>query len=190
MAVSEQRLDLEIENVGLIGWLIYDQFGPAVEVERVDIPAEFHLRFPGESTQPSLHIDYTIRDDQLVCTGIRLDAKPLGREVKPSDVDVVRRMLLTWTTDAVIAVIRDANEVTEAQARSAYRTVSRKATRRTITDRLLADVARLYRDNVDNKPWRVIAKHYNVSEATAARYVMLARRDEFLPPTTSGKKRA
>src|SRR5262245_55797508 len=132
-----------------------------------EIPAEFHLRFPGKSAQPSLHINYEVRDGRAECTSVRLDAKTQGREVKPNEIDVIRRMLLTWTTDAAIAAIQDANEVTEAQARSAYRAISRKSTRHTITDRLLADVALLYRDNVDNKPWRVIAKHYNVSEATA-----------------------
>lgn len=190
MAVSEQRIDLEIEDIGLIGWLIYDEYGPMVEVEQVDIPAEFHLRFPGDGTQPSLHVDYTVHDEHVMCTSVRLDTKPQGREIKPSDMDVIRRMLVAWTSDAVIGLIQYRNEVTEKEARSAYAAINRKPTRRTITERLLTDVARLYRDNIDGKPWRVIAKHYGVSEATAGRYVMLARRAGHLPQTTSGKKRA
>jgi hypothetical protein len=191
MAVSEsRRIDVEIEGVGLIGWLIYDEFGPTFEVEGVDIPAEFHLRFPGDGTQPSLHVNYAVRDGRPVCTGIRLDAKPQGREIIPSDMDVIRQMFSEWTQGSVIAVIQNANEVTEDEARAAYTAISRKPKRRTITERLLTDVARLYRDNIDGKPWSVIARHYNVSEATAGRYVVLARRAGHLPPTESGKKKA
>jgi hypothetical protein len=190
MAVSERRIDLESEDGGPIGWLIYDEFGPTVEVEQVDIPAEFHLRFPGDGSVPSLHIDYAVRDGRPMCTGIRLDAKPQGREIIPYDIDAIRRMLSVWTQDSVIGVIQSENEITEEKARAAYMAINRKPTRRTITERLLIDVALLYRDNVDGKPWRVIAKHYGVSEATAGRYVMLARRAGHLPQTTSGKKKA
>jgi hypothetical protein len=191
MAFSEpRRIDVEIEDVGLIGWLIYDELGPTVRVEQVDIPAEFHLRFPGATDQPSLHINYQIRDERPVCVGVRLDAKPQGREIIPYDMDVIRQMLVEWTQGSVISVIQNENEITEDEARAAYTAISRKPKRRTITERLLTDVARLYRDNIDGKPWSVIARHYNVSEATAGRYVVLARRAGHLPPTESGKKRA
>ena len=95
-----------------------------------------------------------------------------------------------WMPLVPLTLRKNENEVTEEQARAAYAAIDKRPTRRTITDRLLADVARLYRDNVDNKPWRVIAKHYNVSEATAGRYVVRARREGHLPQTTSGKKKA
>jgi hypothetical protein len=191
MAVSEpRRIDVEIEDVGLIGWLIYDAFGPTVKVEGVDIPTEFYLRFPGDSTSPSLHVNYAVRGERPMCTGMRMDAKPQGREIFPYDMDVIRQMLSEWTQGSVIAVIQNENEVTEDEARAAYTAISRKPKRRTITERLLTDVARLYRDNIDGKPWSVIARHYNVSEATAGRYVVLARKAGHLPPTESGKKKA
>jgi hypothetical protein len=52
------------------------------------------------------------------------------------------------------------------------------------------EVAALYRDNLDNKPWSAIARHYNVTEATAGRYIVLARKAKLLPPTEPGKKKA
>lgn len=187
---SPRRIGFELEDVGPVGWLMYDEFGPTVELEGVDIPTEFYLRFPGVADQPSLHINYQIRDERPVCVGVRLDAKPQGREINPFDVDIVRRALSDWTRGAVVTAIMDANEVAEAKAQAAYTAISRKPKRRTITERLLTDVARLYRDSIDGKPWSVIAQHYNVSEATAGRYVVLARRAGHLPQTTSGKKKA
>ena len=86
-------------------------------------------------------------------------------------MDVIRQMLVEWTQGSVISVIQNENEITEDEARAAYTAISRKPKRRTITERLLTDVASLYRDNIDGKPVAVIAEHYDVSEATAGRYV-------------------
>ena len=33
-----------------IGWAMWDELGPKLEVEQVEIPAEFYLRFPGVAT--------------------------------------------------------------------------------------------------------------------------------------------
>ena len=105
-------------------------------------------------------------------------------------MDAIRRMLSVWTAGLGDRAYSERERDHRGEARAAYTAISRKPTRRTITERLLTDVALLYRDNIDGKPWSVIAKHYNVSEATAGRYVVLARRAGHLPQTTSGKKKA
>ena len=76
-----------------------------------------------------------------------------------------------------------------AVARRAYQQ-ARKRVRRKVDDRLLGEVAALYREYFDDRPWRVIAERFNVSETTAARYVVLARKAGLLPATEPGKKKA
>jgi hypothetical protein len=55
---------------------------------------------------------------------------------------------------------------------------------------MLAEIARVYRDNLDAGPWQAIQDRFGVSESTAGRYVLLARRAGHLPATTVGKKQA
>jgi hypothetical protein len=45
-------------------------------------------------------------------------------------------------------------------------------------------------NNVKSRAWRVIAERFGVSESTAGRYVLLARKADHLPPTKPGKKNA
>ena len=54
----------------------------------------------------------------------------------------------------------------------------------------LKEVAALYRDNVDDGPWQAIMDRFDISESTAGRYVLLARKAGYLPPTNPGKKKA
>ncbi len=59
--------------------------------------------------------------------------------------------------------------------------------RRRITDALLAKVAKVYRDQVDEgAPTRAVAKEFMVSHSTAARYVAQARERGLLGRTTAG----
>jgi hypothetical protein len=59
-----------------------------------------------------------------------------------------------------------------------------------ITDDMLGEIARVYRDHVHEGPWKAIQDRYSVSESTAGRYVLLARKAGYLPATTAGKKQA
>ena len=55
---------------------------------------------------------------------------------------------------------------------------------------MLGEVARVYRDHFDEGPWQAIKDRFSVSESTAGRYVLLARKAGYLPDTTAGKKQA
>jgi hypothetical protein len=79
--------------------------------------------------------------------------------------------------------------VDPAAARKAYN-ATQKRTRAKVTDKRLREVAELYRDNVDDGPWQVIMDRFGVSESTAGRYVLLARKAGYLPLTKPGKKNA
>jgi hypothetical protein len=66
----------------------------------------------------------------------------------------------------------------------------RRPRRRKVTEDMLGEIARVYRDHLDEGPWRAIQDRFSVSESTAGRYVLLARKAGYLPVTTAGKKQA
>ncbi len=194
------RIDIEIADVGVIGWVMWDMFGPESEVDGVLIPEQFYLRFPGSSDQPSLRIEYVVRDSQVFCGGVHLDTKPDGREINSSDLEIIRRQLGEWTRAAVTRVMQferidesgrlARGMVADDEAKTAYRSLSKKPKRRKITSNHLRKVASLYTENIDGKPWAAIAEHFGVSHATAGRYVVQARKAGYLPATESGRKKA
>jgi hypothetical protein len=176
-----------------------------VAVEGGYLPVEFHVDFPGSSGEPSAKATFTVRPDGSVgCVSVSLDAKRDGPEVKPKDLDAARLQLLDWMQLATMAALQDADgkpvvpadddksvaavEARKAAARSFNE--ARRKSRRKVTPELLAEVAQLYRDYLDDGPWQAIQDRYGVSASTAGRYVLLARRAGLLPPTDPGKRKA
>jgi hypothetical protein len=195
------RIPVEDTDGHLIGWVMYEMLQDFVKVEDVYVPAEFHLRLPGDADQPSLLITFQVRDGAPVCTAVNIEAKTEGHQVLPSDFEKLRNGLNGWSEVAFKQVMHTARQqsggekaislgsVDPVVARKAYNT-AQKRTRTKMTEKLLREVADLYRDNVDEGPWRVIAERFGVSESTAGRYVLLARQADHLPPTKPGKKKA
>jgi hypothetical protein len=196
------RVPVEDEDDHLIGWVIWNELGERVDVDGGTLPAEFYLLYPGAADQPSLKASFGVRHGAVWCSGVSVDAKTHGREVIPTDLDIVRRGLNDWMEMAVLAalqdddgspVVPDEDEDEYHHARSAavktYRD-ARRRTRRKVTDELLSEVARLYRDHLNEGPWQAIQDRFSVSESTAGRYVLLARQAGHLPHTTPGKKKA
>ena len=70
------------------------------------------------------------------------------------------------------------------------KTKNRRPRQRKITDDMLAEIAWVYRAHLHEGPWKAIQDRYGVSESTAGRYVLLARKAGYLPATTAGKKQA
>ncbi|WP_375486903.1 hypothetical protein [uncultured Mycobacterium sp.] len=179
---------------------MYETLQEFVKVEDVYVPAEFYLRCPGDADQPSLLITFQVRDGAPVCTAVNLESKAQGRQVLSTDFETIRRKLNGWSEVAFKQVLHTGQEsggtrmialgpVDPAAARTAYNAVQ-KRTRRKITDKKLKEVAALYRDNVDDGPWQAIMDRFGVSESTAGRYVLLARKAGYLPQTEPGKKKA
>ncbi len=194
------RIPIEDIDGHLVGWVVYEMLQDFVKVEDVYVPAEYHLRCPGDAQQPSLLITFQVRDGAPVCTTVNIEAKNEGRQVLPRDFEIVRRKLNSWSEVAFKQVMHAGQEsggekaisigpVDPAVARKAYN-AAQKRTRAKVTDKLLREAAELYRDNVDEGAWRVIAERFSVSESTAGRYVLLARKAGYLPPTKPGKKNA
>lgn len=184
--------------MGVVAW---DMLGEVAEVaDGVALPAELHLRFYGSTEQPSLLVKYGIRDGTPVCVGLTIEAKTQGREVLPKDFDIIRRELANWTQTVITNVMQHVRSESEgtvdspdfvdsATGRAAYRN-AQKGRRRKVDDRLLEEVAAIYREYIDDRPWRTIAERFSVSETTAARYVVLARKAGLLPATKPGRKKA
>jgi hypothetical protein len=76
-------------------------------------------------------------------------------------------------------------EVTETLVKAA-----RRVSRRKFTPEFLAEVAEVYRANIDDSPIKAIAARYHVEYRQAAKYVEQARSDGHLPQTTRGKRQA
>jgi hypothetical protein len=57
-----------------------------------------------------------------------------------------------------------------------------------VTPALLAEVARVYRENLDGNPTEAVAKYTGREHRTAALYVQRARKAGLLGPTSPGRK--
>ncbi len=197
-----ERRPVNDKSGRLVGWVIWESLAELVTVDDVEVAAEYRLRLPGADDQPSVDIIFQMRNGAPFCAGIHLDAKSAGREVRACDMEAVTSHLGQWSQAAFTCAAIDKQALDPPQqnwsglslapADKAERAYSRAPKgRRRITDRLLAEVAELYRDNVDSESaWQAIRERYNVSPTTAGRYVMMARQAGYLPATTPGKKKA
>jgi len=115
-----------------------------------------------------------------------LHAFPLGRKVEEAallsarPVDEVPRRMVRWES---LEEARRERAGVERQLRR------RGASRgRPVTDALLAEVARIYRDNVSTgKPSKAVAKQLRYSDASARRLVSQARDRGLLGPARQGR---
>jgi hypothetical protein len=196
------RVPLE-DNAGhLAGWVVWNDLDERVEVADGSgtLPVEFHLNWPGTAEQPTVKVSFRVRDGYLECSGVSVDAKPGGPEVIRADVETVARMLKAWGYVAAFRALRgshgelpsdEADRPAQGAADKAPKKPKNRRPRRLkITDDMLAEIARVYRDHLDEGPWQAIQDRYGVSESTAGRYVLLARKAGHLPATTAGKKQA
>ena len=187
------------------GWADCDP--ERVEIGDRAIPRRVEATFPStEDRWPALHLVIEARAGVPQCVELTLKAHPEGREVR--DVDFRHIRLEDWvetiTAEAAMEIVTAENgarlyrktlssgersAVAEDEARRARKTISqaRQGARRRVTDDLLRNVGKVYRSNVPGKPVEAVAAAYATSHRTAARYVQLARKKGFLPPTTQGK---
>ena len=193
------RVPIEDDDGHLMGWVLWNDLDERVEVADGSgtLPVEFHLLWPGTAEQPTAKVSFGVRDGDVWCSGMSLDAKPAGREVTPADVETVAGGLKDWTQIAGLIALRGDQEQLPpdeadrpAQDAADRAPQARRPRRRKVTDDMLGEIARVYRDHFDEGPWQAIQDRFSVSESTAGRYVLLARKAGYLPDTTAGKKQA
>lgn len=190
---------------GVIGWAVWDAMSDRIEVPGGYLPAQFYVDFPGTANEPSVKATFIVRGDGSVgCSSISIEAKREGPEVKRKDLEAAQERLNDWMQFAAMSALQDAAgqpvvpiesdrspaAIMARQAAVKAYNDARSKSRRKVTPDLLAEVAQLYRANIDDGPWLAIRDRYGVAESTAARYVMLARQAGLLPQTEPGKKKA
>ena len=200
---------VDAKTHAVVGWVIHEvvqdwqKIRDWQKVGDVYVPAEYHLRLPGSAEpsgeeQPSLLITFQVRDGAPVCTAVSIESTHGGRQVLAGDFKTLGRKLNKWREVAFKLVMNHGQggekaltigPVDRAVARKADNAAQKRA-RTKVTDKLLKEVANLYRDNVNDAPCRTIRERYNVSQSTAGRYVLLARKAGYLPPTKPEKKKA
>lgn len=174
---------------------------PAVMMEGRAVPRKIRFSHPGADGQPAITMELEMRDGVAQCRSIRLESVEDGREIRPVDLEVVRRRLYQWIGD-VFAVMARRIEKTgpntfqildtfgpDAEAFEAALVAVTRARRPRKLDRsFLVRVADVYRENIAKAPTKAVAETFSVSHRTAASYVKQARDMDLLPPTTKGRK--
>jgi hypothetical protein len=196
------RVPIEDEKGHLVGWVVWDDLDERVETadESGTLPVKFQLVWPSTAEKPTAKMGFRVRDGYVECSGVSLEAKPGGPEVTPADIDTVARGLRGWGLHTAISLLQgsqgelpcyDADVPTQGAADKAPRKPKNRRPRQPkITDDMLAEIARVYSAHLKEGPWKAIQDRFRVSESTAGRYVLLARKAGYLPATTAGKKQA
>lgn len=186
--------------IGEIGWIEYDAAAMRQVGDRL-LPAEVIATFPSDATSPALRLRLAIVDGVPQCRDIHIEAKPEGREVRTSDLRsvpleqwigdlfAVAASRIVSTSGGVVTAVDEADPRRLTQARRVVER-ARAASRRSVTDDLLREVADVYRANVDGRPTEAVQRAFGVAHRTAAKYVQLARAKQLLPPTTPGRRNA
>lgn len=172
-----------------------------VRVKDRAVPAAFQMEVCSDNGTPDLVLSFEVRDGVPQCRRAELRSTEDGREVLSSDLRGVKledllelavlqvAMSLTVEHQEGGVVSHMTPITTEVEARETLTQIrsARREGRRRVTDDLLRDVARIYRENVDSNPTAAVADHTGRRHRTAALYVQQAREAGFLGASIPGK---
>ncbi len=169
--------------------LVDGKHGGFVELGDAIVPPKAVWTFTGEKGSPDVTVRMEIRDGRPECVEVHVIAKPDGRGIMTADLrmfNIDDRVVDTFAQLGVLGVNDD------GERRKVFRDVNeaRRSTRGTVTPAELADVARVYRENIDRTPTQMVGHLLGYSPRTAARRVEQARAAGLLPKTTPGKRKA
>jgi hypothetical protein len=162
----------------------------------VSVPSEVDVDFSRDRSAPVKTLKIEVRQGVPVCTEIRLAARPDGRGLRPADLEAID--LTNWIEDILsecsFEVTPDGLIVSAPGTHDGRTAIShaQKAGRRKVTPELLARVATVYREHINEAPIEAVREEFDVSYRTAARYVEMCRSDDYqlLPKTDKGKRKA
>lgn len=189
------------ERVGLeVGWA-EAVWGDAVRVGDRLLPRKITAVFESVAGRPGLELDVEVVRGVPQCRRITIVAADDGEEVRQVDVAAVR--IDEWVEAITAAFAKPCTDTADGNVRIRPQTAEEEAGARDRIARArrlarrggpeaahLEDVARIYREHLDNAPARAVARALGVGERQAGNYIAAARREGFLPPTTRGRKRA
>lgn len=166
------------------------------------LPPWADVVMPGGGGQPELKLRLEVVNFVPQCRAVHVTSHADGREVKPADlkaIHVTEVMEEIYAAISVRIVSESGEHITVAEewgdraqgeAVQAIAAARRGRHGRKITPAFLEEVAKIYRDNINNNPTQAVQRAFDVSRRMAAEYVSRARAEGLLPPTTPGKKQA
>ncbi len=173
-------------------------------IDDFEVPAWVSQRRHGGSS-PDMFVKVAVRDGAPQLVELSFISQPGQSEVRPKhfraiDPDQLARDLYAGD---VMEIVFDSHgmEVYQDGCPASWEVANRAATKlielqrrpreyRRIDDKLLREVAEVYRANIRTAPTKAVAKHFVVKDRMAATYVQRARGRGFLPKTKQGKKQA
>jgi hypothetical protein len=164
-----------------------------VQVRYAQVPRSFTVKLVDlENHGPDIEVTFEVRNSPArhECRQVRVvSPDDPGREVKSSDLCDIR---INDALDMAMRVIYytgddEDNEIARGVVAEHAAREARAARQVKITDALLQEVARVYRENVGNKPTEKVAEHFDRRHRTATLYIKLARERGFLGEAIKGK---
>jgi hypothetical protein len=166
--------------------------GPLVKLGDAVVPPKARMTFEGVKGTPNVVMNFEIRDGRPECVSVNVTAKPegQGRGIQSADMQMFNIDTLAVSVFGQLANLGSKDRsLLERGVRSVYEArTSRRGSRITRED--LEEVARVYREHVDESPTQAVGIILGLTERTAARRVQQARAAGLLPKTTPGKRRA
>jgi hypothetical protein len=207
------RTTVEFRDEGGKVWCVasWPETAESIRVGSIFIPAHVDVLIPHRAGDPQVSLIMEVR--QGVPCFTRISIESTGRPLIGQDLLIIRGLLPYWLEE-IPAQIAHAQEwdfermpewADPATAKASLKAAkqnrrsrrsdqsSNKRVRHQMTPDFLADVARIYRANVDGRPTEAVRLAYAVPYRTAARWVELCRSDEhrlLSPPPGKGKRKA
>jgi hypothetical protein len=174
---------------------------PEVSIDdgRTFVPIRMKMIGRGRKAAGTLNAEFEVRNGVPECIAFSLEAVPGGRGIRTADVraynidEFVRYGFLLVAT-RIPEGGSDTDEAVRPQtdrdfwALRASLDRARQGQRGKSSEAELAEVARVYRENIEDSPTLAVANDLGYSARTAARRVSQARALGLLPATTQGKR--
>ena len=170
----------------------------AGQVERIGeavFPRDVTYTVTGDPAEPDITVRFEIRDGRPELVEFSMLAKPKGRGLRASDLQIFIDSLVERAFAKVALIPRDGGGMTPPKndseiwrARGAA-TEARQTTRRKTPQATLEEVARVYQQHITGAPTAAVAAFFSLSHRTAARRVKEAADAGLLPKGDQGKKR-
>ncbi|MGC5248183.1 hypothetical protein ACPXB3_14825 [Gordonia sp. DT219] len=159
------------------------------------VPSEIFVFHPESESRPHTSFRIRVRRGIPVCTDLELHSPDDDGEILLAHLRIPLDDLITEAVAMSFHTTSDDVDEAINSGRTARRDIerARRGRRRSVTPELLAEVAQIYRANINDRPIQQIRRRFGVSERTAARYVQLCRPKHggnLLPDTEPGRKKA
>ena len=164
-------------------------------IDGVKVPAWVSQRRYGKGN-PDMFVKVAVRDGAPEVVEFSLISQPGQREVRRMhlrDVDVEKLAAELYSFDVNEADPDDGPAAYAMGQRMADKFIERQRRPRdyrVINDPFLQKVAQVYRANIQGAPTKSVAKHFQVKDRMASKYVDKARRAGYLHKTKQGQKKA